>query len=404
MQSSTVTVEEPVHNKGFIIFLLGILTAFGPLSIDMYLPGLPNMAIDLATDLNHIQLSLSAFFIGLAGGQLIYGPLTDKIGRKKPLYIGLSIYSVTSLICAFSPNVETLIAARFFQALGSCAGMVVTRAIISDLYDHREAARAYSVLVLIMGVAPILAPVLGGQIVVTLGWRYIFYILTVLSILCLIGLAILLPETHIKKSGPKKSVLKTYFSIIKHRNFIQNTIAGGVAQSGMFAYITGSSFVFIELFKVPAEHFGYVFGTNAAGYILFSQVNGRLLKSREPEDILRRIFPVIAVNGVILILAGFFATELWQIWVPIFLMLASLGMTFPNTTACALSEEREHAGSASALMGTLQFTLAASTSSIMSVLHTHSALPMAGIMGGCSIIACCIYFIGKFKVAKQKLA
>lgn len=398
------TSTEKVHNRGFIIFLLGILTAFGPLSIDMYLAAFPSMAADLGTSLNTIQLSLSAFFIGLAGGQLIYGPFTDKVGRKIPLYIGLSIYAVTSLICAFSQNVETLIVARFFQALGSCAGMVVTRAIISDLYDHREAARAYSVLILIMGVAPIVAPVLGGQMAVHLGWRYIFYVLSILSVLCLIALATFLPETHVKRDRPKRNVFKTYLSILKHRNFIQNTIAGGIAQSGMFAYITGSSFVFIELFKVPAEHFGFVFGSNAAGYILFSQVNGRILKSHEPQDILKRIFPVIAINGLLIIFAGLFATELWQIWLPIFLMLASLGMTFPNTTACALAEEREHAGSASALMGTLQFTLAASTSSIMSLLQANTALPMTGIMGGCSIFACCIYFIGKSKQPKPSIA
>lgn len=395
---------EKVHNRGFIIFLLGILTAFGPLSIDMYLPAFPSMAAELGTSLNTIQLSLSAFFIGLAGGQLIYGPFTDKVGRKIPLYVGLSIYAVTSLVCAFSQNVETLIVARFFQALGSCAGMVVTRAIISDLYDHREAARAYSVLILIMGVAPIVAPVLGGQMAVHLGWRYIFYVLSILSVLCLIALASLLPETHVKQERPKRNVFKTYWSILKHRNFIQNTIAGGIAQSGMFAYITGSSFVFIELFNVPTEHFGFVFGSNAAGYILFSQINGRILKSHEPQDILKRIFPVIAINGVLIIIAGLFATELWQIWLPIFLMLASLGMTFPNTTACALAEEREHAGSASALMGTLQFTLAATTSSIMSLLHAHSALPMTSIMGGCSILACGIYFIGKSKQSKTSLA
>ena len=401
MQDTSIA---PEHNKGLIIGLLGMLTAFGPLSIDMYLPGLPAIAANLHTSLDNVQLSLSAFFIGLAGGQLLYGPFTDRVGRKIPIYVGLTIYGIASLVCAFAPNIETLVVARFFQALGSCAGMVVTRAIIRDLYDPRETARVFSLLMLIIGVAPILAPVLGGQILVHLGWRFIFYILTGLSVLSMLGIYLLLTETHQKSQKEPQKIFSTYWKILRNRRFLQNTFSGGIVQSGMFAYITGSSFVFIELFGVDPEHFGYVFGTNAFGLILFSQVNGRLLKRYDSQAILKVVFPAVAFFGVLVILAGFFATELWQIWVPIFLFMSCLGMTFPNTSAEALAEEKEHAGSASALMGTFQFGLAATTSVVMSILHSQTALPMAGVMGCCAILACCIYYAGKTNFTRLKSA
>ncbi|HCD51181.1 MAG TPA: Bcr/CflA family drug resistance efflux transporter [Balneolaceae bacterium] len=391
----TSTIHQKEHNRGLIVGLLGILTAFGPLSIDMYLPSLPHIAEDLNTSLGSVQFSLSAFFIGLASAQLLYGPFTDRVGRKVPLYVGMTIYFISSLVCAFAPNIETLIIARVFQALGSSAGVVVTRAIVSDLYDHREAARIYSVLILIMGAAPILAPLLGGQIAITLGWRYIFIILAAISLICLIGIIFLLTETHVKPDHPNRKILRTYRNILTHRKFLRNTFAGGIVQSGLFAYVTGSSYVFIELFDVPPEHFGYVFGTNAFGLILFSQINGRILKSRNPDQVLKVVFPAVAIIGLIVIIAGFLATELYQIWIPIFFFMSCLGMTFPNTTAEALSEERANSGSASALMGTIQYGLGASISAVMSLFHTDSALPMALVMGATAFIGASVYFFGK---------
>lgn len=389
--------NKPVSHEKVMITLLGFLTAFGPLSIDMYLPALPKIAKVLQTDLGHVQLSLSAFFIGLALGQLFYGPFTDRVGRKKPLYFGISIYIISSLVCAFAQNVETLIVARFFQALGSCAGVVITRAIVRDVYGHQEAARIFSVLILIMGVAPILAPLLGGYIAVNLGWTYIFHILAIFSSLCLVGIHLFLKETHPSLPGEKKKILKTYLDIMTHKQFLRNTFAGGIVQSGMFAYITGSSYVFIEIFEVKPENFGFIFGTNALGLIIFSQVNSRLLKKKSPEDILRKVFPVVALISVVMIFAGKFGTNLWHIWIPIFLFMACLGMTFPNTTAEALAEEGAHAGSASALLGTMQYSLAAMTSAIMSAFHDKSALPMTIVMGTCGILAFTIHFVTRKK-------
>jgi DHA1 family bicyclomycin/chloramphenicol resistance-like MFS transporter len=385
--------EEPEARRtpqplSLLVTILAALTAFAPLSIDMYLPSFPQIATDFSVRVATVELSLATFFIGLAGGQLLYGTAADRFGRKKPLYAGLVLYCLTSIACAFAPSAETLIALRFFQALGACGGIVIARAAVRDLFEHAESARVFSLLMLVMGAAPILAPLLGGYVALAFGWRTIFLVLAAASALCLFAVYNFLPETREPDPGIRlRKTLGIYRDILRDREFLGFTLAGGLAQAGMFAYITGSPFVFINLFGVPAERFGWIFGLNALGLIALSQVNGRLLRVAHPTRILRVCLSATAAFGVILIAAGIFNFGFWGVAIPVFLYVASLGMIFPNAAAGALSRQGARAGSASALIGSLQYGLAAVSSSLVSLVSNGTTLPMTAIIGSCGIAA-----------------
>lgn len=395
MAMNQAQIEDTPHQT-IIILILGFLAAFGPLSIDMYLPAFPHVAENLGVPLSQVQLSLSSYFVGLASGQLFYGPLTDRIGRKWPLYIGLTLYGVSSFICSVAPSIEVLIFARFLQALGACAGIVVSRAIVRDLYHHQQAARVFSLLMLIMGVAPILAPIIGGYLDNHYGWRVIFSLLTTISFVCLIAIFKFLPETH--KPNPEiqaERLLKVYVGILKHRGFMINAIAGGLVQASLFAYITGSPFVFMEYYKIPADQFAWFFGSNAFGLIFFSQVNGRLLKKFTIHQILKTVLPIIALLGLVLIICGVMSVGLWYLVIPLFLVIASMGMTFPNTTASALADQGRNAGSASALLGAMQFTLSALSSALVSIMSNGTLMPMTIVLGCFGVGAFILYRFNK---------
>ncbi len=374
------------HRK--IILTLGALTAIGPLSIDMYLPAFPEIARTFGSTTAGVEASLASYFFGLALGQLFYGTATDRLGRKRPLYFGLVLYIVSSVACAFAPSVQSLVFLRFFQALGACSGMVVSRAMVRDLFDHRESARIFSLLMLVMGIAPIVAPLVGGYVTILAGWRGIFGIMAVFSALCLAAIAILLPETR----GPNPEVrisrtLSAYASILRDKSFLGYVFAGGFGQAGMFAYITGSPYVFIDLFGVPAQSYGWIFGTNALGLIALSQLNGRLLRTKSPDQILRFALAVIAVAGVGLAIAGIAEAGFWIVAPLLFFYVATLGMMMPNTSAGALARHTTTAGSASALMGTCQFLCAFAASTFVSAFHNGSAVPMTWTIGTCGCLA-----------------
>ncbi|AHL76824.1 major facilitator transporter [Stutzerimonas stutzeri] len=376
-----------------ILLILGALSAFGPLAIDFYLPAFPAMAHAFATDVEHVQLSLAAYFVGLAFGQLIYGPLADRYGRRLPLLVGVTLFTLASVACAFAPSLDWLIAARFVQALGGCAGMVITRAVVRDSCDPVQGAKVFSQLMLVMGVAPILAPLAGGLLLNTFGWQSIFVSLTAFSALCGIAVALRLPET-LPADAPKLPLSGTfgrYVALFRDREFIVFALAGGVAMAGMFGYIAGSPFVFIELYGVPAEHYGWLFGSNAAGFIIVSQVNARLLRSRGPGFWLRRfVWFYFACGATLLAVALSRPDVLWPLLIPLFAGLASLGSILPNATACAMAKQGQQAGLASALMGSLQFCIAAVASAAVGWLHNGTAVPMALVITVCALLAACL--------------
>lgn len=372
------------------ILILGALSAFGPLAIDFYLPGFPAMALAFATDEKHVQLTLASYFLGLSIGQLAYGPIADRFGRRIPLLVGVGLFTLSSLACAFAPNLDWLIAARFIQALGGCAGMVLSRAIVSDKCNAVESAKVFSQLMLVMGLAPILAPMLGGLLVNLYGWQSIFLVLTVFSALCLLAVALGLPESMpaAHPRHPLAGALGQYRRLLADPVFLGHALTGGIAIAGMFAYIAGSPFVFIKLYGVPPEHYGWLFGTNAAGFILVAQVNARMLGKFGPAFLLSRaVWVYLAAALVILGIAGLHTQALWPLLIPLFICIASLGCIIPNASACAMSGQWARAGSASALLGCLQFSVAAGAAALVGVLHDGSAIPMAMVISLCGVFA-----------------
>lgn len=372
-----------------IVLILGALSAFGPLAIDFYLPAFPAMAQAFGTDEKHVQTTLAAYFLGLSLGQLAYGPVADRFGRRGPLLFGITLFTLASLACAYAPNLETLVLARFVQALGGCAGMVLSRAIVSDKCDPVASAKVFSQLMLVMGLAPILAPMVGGVLVNVSGWQSIFLALSLFSAACLLAVSLGLPESlpPDMPRQPLSGALRQYLRLLGDRVFLGHALTGGVAIAGMFAYIAGSPFVFIKLYGVPAEHYGWLFGTNAAGFILMAQVNARLLAKRGPAFLLARAVWLYLLAGLALLcVAALRPDSLWPLLVPLFLCIASLGCIIPNASACAMSGQGARAGSASALMGCVQFSVAAGAAALVGVLHDGSAVPMALVISLCGVL------------------
>ena len=370
--------------KPSLVLVLGALAAFGPMSIDMYLPSLPNIGEHLHATSGQVQFTLAIFFIGLAVGQLIYGPLSDRFGRKPLLYIGIGLYTLASLGCAWAPNIETLTMMRLLQSLGGCAGLVLSRAIVRDLFDHEGAAQMFSALLLVMGVAPILAPLAGGWVLSHYGWQAIFVVLAAFGACCLIGVWLVLDETrkqvHVKPLRLGQ-VAGTYASLFRDRHYLGHALATAAAMAGMFTYITGSPFVFIQLYKVPASDFGWLFGLNALGLITLSQINARVIGRVTPATLLRWMLRIQALAGVVLLLLALRGgVSLALFMAPLFVFVASIGIITPNGTAGALQHEGHRAGSASALIGACQFGLAFLCSSILGIIQDGTSRPMALIM------------------------
>lgn len=386
MSTRTATLDRGF--PGWLI-LLGALTAIGPLSIDMYLPALPGLEQDLAASPGAAGLTLAAFFIGMGTGQLFWGPLSDRFGRKPPLYAGLALFALASLGCALSDSITALTFWRVLQALGGSAGMVIARAVVRDRCAARESARAFSMLILVMGLAPILAPLLGAWLDDVLGWRAIFLLLTSFALACLLAIHFGLAESHDSRHEPSLSlagILRGYAGLLSSRPFLGYSLSGGLAMAGLFAYITGSPFVLIELAGIPAAHFGWVFGVNALGFVAASQLNARALKNHEPSRLLRRALWVPALTGgALALLAGNGLFSLPSLLLGLFFYISSLGFIMPNASANALATHGQRAGSASALLGALQFGLATLAGLGISALHDGSALPLTLLLAVCGI-------------------
>lgn len=375
-----------------ILLILGALTAFGPMAIDLYLPSFPTLAEVFATDVEQVQRSLAAYFVGMALGQLIYGPLIDRYGRRIPLLMGVTIFCVASLFCAFANTLDEMVLARFVQALGGCVGIVASRTVVRDLCDALTTARVFSQLLLVMGLAPIFAPLVGGLLLDLLGWRALFLTLALFS--GLTGWAVWrwLPETYPKglAPAPLSGAFRQYARLLQDKAFMGQVMTGGLAMAGMFAYIAGSPYVFIQLYGVPTEHYGWLFGANAAGFIFLAQLNAHLLRWKGPSFWLKFWVGFYLISGLSLFgVALVQPASLWPLLVPLFCCIASLGCIMPNATACALEHQGAQAGSASALLGSVQFLLAALAAAAVGLLHDGSALPLALVIAGCGVMALC---------------
>lgn len=375
-----------------VVVVLALLTMFGPLSIDMYLPAFGDIAASYGTASNRVELSLTSFFLGLFIGQLLYGTASDKWGRKPPLYFGLTVYILSSLACAYAPNLESLIVLRFLQAIGSCAGLVIARAMVRDLYTPQASAQVFSFLILVMGIAPILAPLAGAYVTKAFGWQAIFIIVAALAVACMAIVHIRLPETRAYNGAVRmRRSLPIYWDVLKDRGFLRYSLAGGVAQSGLFAYITGSPLVFIEHFGLAPTHYSWLFGFNAVGIIGMAQFNAWLLRRRDARKILNKSLPVLAVVAITAIVLGALNANFWLVLAIVFAYVSTLGMVFPNAMAGALAEQQERAGSASAVTGSLQFLIAGIISAVVNIVGHQHPLGMLFVIGACGLTATILY-------------
>jgi len=385
--------SERLHRIELIV-LLGAVTAFAPMSIDMYLPSLPVLGDEFGASAGHVQLSVATFFLGLAIGQGFYGPLSDRFGRTRPLYAGLALFVCASIACALAPSINFLIAMRFFQALGACSGQVISRAVVRDLFEPKEAVQVFSLLVLVMGVSPVLAPLLGGQILQWYPWRAIFWVIAALGAAGLAGIWIRLRETHLDRHRELVvgKVLRTYGALLRNRAFIGYVLTGGMAMAGMFAYIVGSPYVFIEHFHVTTAHFGFFFGVNALGLVLAAQLNARLVRYYSSDSIIQKVLMIQVASGLLLFVGVWSGVlQLYGVAAFIFIYVASVGCLFPNITAMAMAPHGAIAGSASAMIGVIQFTLAATSAALIGAVNSGAAMPVAALIAICGVSAAILY-------------
>jgi DHA1 family bicyclomycin/chloramphenicol resistance-like MFS transporter len=386
-------------NKFFTILILGLLSAIGPFSIDMYLPGFPEIAKDLHSTVAHISLSLSSFFVGIAFGQLLYGPLLDRFGRKKPLYIGMFAYLLASIACALCTTADALIAIRLLQALGGCVGMVAARAMVRDLFPVEENAKVFSLLMLVVAVSPIIAPTLGGYVTAAFGWQSIFVILAGIAAFTLGAIYLALPQSRLPDASVSmrpKSIIKSFLQISRVPQFYTYAFTGSIAAAGLYAYIAGSPHVFMEIFNVTKQQYGWIFAIVAMGLIISSQVNSVLLRKFTSEQIIRIALLCQSLTGIILFLGTLF--HLLGLFSTLFLILIFLscqGFTFPNSSALSMAPFTKNAGSASALMGAIQLGIGAFSSALVSFLHNETALPMAGVMACCALLSFVVLLFGR---------
>ncbi|MPX08405.1 multidrug effflux MFS transporter [Moraxella catarrhalis] len=359
----TITNNQETKFPVLWVMMLGVMIAIGPLSIDMYLPAFPSMAEDFGVNVGTIAKSVPAYFLGLVFGQLFYGPFSDRIGRVRPLYLGMSIFIIASIICATTNNEYALFIARTLQALGACVTTVVTRAAIRDTLNPVQSARAFSLMVLVMGVAPILAPSLGALILKVADWHGIFWFLASFGVLNLLLTKCFLKETlkpENRNTCPMSESFGQYFGLIKDRTFMLPAVASGLLQGAFFIYLSISSELFMVNYQLTEHQFAIAFGVNAFGFIALTQVNQFLTKRFHLVNLLRTGAVIqLAAAGVLLILGLIFGGKASFYWVfaSLFICIAGLGLTQPNATAIALAFQKKRAGLASALQGALQFSV-----------------------------------------------
>lgn len=392
-------------NRRAVILILGSLTALSPFTIDMYLSAFPLMAQFFKTNVAEISITLSSYFIGLASGQLFYGPLMDRFGRKKPLFIGLMIYILASIGCALTTSLESLIVLRFIQALGSCSASVAAFAMVRDLFSPRESAKVISLLILILGVSPLLAPTIGSYFALYLGWASVFWALAIGSAILLTIVMKYLPESH---GGDKAFVLrplpiaKNYLTILKEPRFYTYALAGAIGFSGLFVYLAASPTIFMEIFGVSEQVYSWIFAIIAMGIVGMSQLNVFLLRKYRSETILKGALValvLISVSFFICAYKGWF--NVYSVVATMFLVLSCIGLSNPNSTSLAMGPFGEKAGSAAAMVGFLQMAVGAIASVFVGILKAQELFPLAGIFVGTSVLALLTLVLGSRRLSTQ---
>jgi len=394
-----------------IILILGAVSTISPFSIDMYLPGFPAIAESLHTTIDQVGLSLTAYLVGISVGQLIYGPLLDRYGRKNPLYAGLILYVFASVGCALTSSVEALIFMRFLQAIGGCAGLVAAQALVRDIFPADKTAQAFSMLVLVVAVSPMVAPTVGGYVTAAFGWHYIFITLAAITLIIIGSIYYLLPEG--KKADPSlslkpKAVLNNFYKVVKQPQFLVYAVTGGIATTGSFAYIAGSPSVFMNIYGLNEKQYGWIFSFLALAIVGSPQLNHILLRKFKSEQIIKMALLYQCSIGAILVIGTWLGWyDLYVLLAMMFLFLLGQGLTGPNSTALSLAPFSKHAGSAAALLGAFRMAMAGVITALISALPNDTALPMVGIMVLCAFIGLLILAAGKttirYRASRKKI-
>ncbi|MFM7195846.1 MAG: multidrug effflux MFS transporter [Bacteroidota bacterium] len=392
-------MEQQHQPRQRIILILGMLMTISPFAIDMYLPAFGQIANDMGTSATRISLSVASYFVGLAFGQLMYGPMLDRFGRKKPLYIGLSMFMAASLGCMQSDSITSLVVFRFFQALGGCVAWVAAATMVRDFFSIRESSKIFSLLILVLGLSPLVAPTAGGFVAVTLGWRAIFLILLILTALILLVVILFLPPAR----DPDPSVdlrpfpmLRTYLSILREPQFVTYTVSGSLAFAALFTYVSGSPVIFMELYAMEPQHYGLLFAGISVGFIGASQLNILMTRYFRSDRIFNTVLPVQAAIGFIFMIVAFTShPPAWLTIGFIFLTMACIGMLNPNGSALALAPFTRNIGSASAMAGFMQITLASVVSTVVGSFNSATLLPFALLMGSSSMAGLLVLTIGR---------
>jgi DHA1 family bicyclomycin/chloramphenicol resistance-like MFS transporter len=394
-----------------VILILGALATISPFAIDMYLPGFPAIAKDLNTSISNIQLSLTSYFIGIAAGQLLYGPLLDRYGRKIPLYIGLFVYILASLGCALTESVNALITMRFLQALGGCAGMVAAQTLVRDLFPKDRTAQAFSWITLVVAVSPMIAPTAGGYLTIAFGWHSVFIVLAIVTLLIVCLVYFVLPKGRKPDSSislKPNAVLKNFYQVIRQPQFITYSLAGGLATAAPFAYIAGSSFVFMDIYHTSEQEYGWIFALIGGVIIASTQLNHIFLKWFKSEQIVNAALFYQVFTGLFLVIGtGFGLFDKTGLVIMIAVFLAAHGLSNPNATALSLAPFSKHTGSAASLLGSFRMAMGGIVSALVSFFHNGTAMPMIVMMVICTASGFVVLLLSKgvirYKASKQNV-
>ncbi|HET9871631.1 MAG TPA: multidrug effflux MFS transporter [Propionibacteriaceae bacterium] len=374
-----------------LVLVLGALSAIGPLTIDMYLPALPRLTAEMQASAPQAQMTITGLLIGLGLGQLVIGPLSDAVGRRKPLLAGLAGHALMSLLCVIAPTITVLAVTRTLQGVAGAAVAVVAMAMVRDLFSGLRAAQLLSRLILVMGVAPILAPSLGSGLLEVTSWQGIFVVLAVFAVLLFVLALLALPETlppSRRISAHPSESLSAYRVLFSDKLFLAMVGVAGLMFATMFAYIAGSPFILQELYSLSPQQYGLAFGVNAIGLIVMTQVNPVLVKRYGPVRVLTAAVSVAFIGALILLAVSVFAIGgLVGLMVPLWFIIASAGLSFPNAPAIALNRHGESAGTASALLGSAQFMIGGLTAPLVGALDDGTAVPMAAVIVGTTGLA-----------------
>lgn len=400
--------SKPTQLSFLLIVILGAISALTPIAIDMYLPAMPSIAKEFSASAGDIQFTLTAYMVGFALGQLLHGPLADSFGRRPVLLMGTLCFTFASVLSAIVPSVDLLIWTRIAQGFSGAAAAVVIQAIVRDMFEKEEFARTMSFIVLVMTLAPLVAPLAGGYMAIWFGWRSIFWLIALIAVLVIIAIVLKIPETlPVERRQPfrLRSILYNYRSLVSSSDAILLILTGALSFSGMFAFLTAGSFIYVELHGVSIEHVGYLFGLNVVSMMIMTVVNGRIVRLKGSQWMLTLGLTIQLVAALLLLIGQLFDLGLWGVVLPVMLYTSAISTVGSNSMAILLSAYPGIAGTASSLAGTLRFGLAGIAAAMISLLPATSSWPMVGVICCCACLSssCLLLRNKKIKALQSKV-